>query len=418
MKQDFSLISNVIEKDPEYPDGLKYPFYTHKHANGSGTGLVWICEDCGYTAEFSYRNDMICSNSVCYCKRCKCSQLLNFYYNGQYKPHVCCECKKGDQLEEWMGDLCPKCGGKIKQFNAFHIKQEYKNYNYYYVDKNVTIFDTIREKDCIKTECINKYIALYVQNKYNIDLNTATPQALGNVDKILVSNQTMSHDYGKWDFSIFPNLKIIDCSYNPIDELIISKNTKLEEIRWEASRGAIGNVLDLSHNPNLKRIYGGQDGIIQLDLSANHELEILNIFLSSSLRWLDLSVCNNLRIINLIGVNIPFVDLTNCRKLEHVNINYQNLYQDDYNTYGPGYPRPIIFVREDFDENIISENTRRYDYYTYFLIRVRNSSPEETFLKEIKALKNELVLVPNDRSGDRIAKLHYDLLNRLKELRG
>ena len=43
MKKDISLISKVIEKDPEYPEGLTYPFYTHKHAHGNCTDMVWVC---------------------------------------------------------------------------------------------------------------------------------------------------------------------------------------------------------------------------------------------------------------------------------------------------------------------------------------------------------------------------------------
>ena len=71
MKQDFTLIPSVLDKDPEYPEGIQYPFYTHKHSHGNSTGLVWICEDCGYTADFSYRNDLICASAPFYCKRCK-----------------------------------------------------------------------------------------------------------------------------------------------------------------------------------------------------------------------------------------------------------------------------------------------------------------------------------------------------------
>lgn len=40
----------------------------------------------------------------------------------------------------------------------------------------------------------------------------------------MVSDRTMSHDDGEWDFSKFPNLKKIDCSSNPIDLLNISNN--------------------------------------------------------------------------------------------------------------------------------------------------------------------------------------------------
>lgn len=415
--KDFSLIPPVLRRDPEYPEGIKYPFYTHKHSRGNGTHLVWICEECGYTSEFSYRNDLTCNDGVFFCKRCRCSQMLTLYYNGQYRPRVCCECKQGDELEEWNGDVCPKCGGKVRQFNAAEIKQNFKNYNYNYADKNVTIFDTIREKGEIKKEGINKIIADYIQQEYNINAETATPEQFGKVERILVRDKTMNHDYDVWDFSDFPNLKVIDCSYNPIDKLIISKNLFLEELSWEGARGGINHALDLSHNPHLKKIRGGQDNIVQLDLSSNHELEQLSIFLSSSMRWLDLSGCTNLCILNLTGVIIPFIDLTNCRKLEELDVNYWNLYKNKYNEFGPGFPRPFVFVNEDFNEDIIAQDTRRYDYYTYYLIRVKSDSPEENFLNELKAMKEKLISIPDDGNGTAIALFHYSLLDRLKELR-
>ena len=145
MKKDISLISKVIERDPEYPEGLTYPFYTHKHAHGNCTELVWVCEDCGYTSFFEYRNDMICTDGIYYCERCHCSQCLTPFYNG-YKAIQCVECKQTDKLRSWDGKICPKCGGKIVQFNAAKLKRQYYNYNYFYADKNVTIFDSIEEK--------------------------------------------------------------------------------------------------------------------------------------------------------------------------------------------------------------------------------------------------------------------------------
>ena len=56
------------------------------------------------------------------------------------------ECKQTDKLRSWDGTICPKCGGNIVQFNAAQLKRKYYNYNYFYADKNVTIFDSIEEK--------------------------------------------------------------------------------------------------------------------------------------------------------------------------------------------------------------------------------------------------------------------------------
>lgn len=147
MKKDISIIEKVIQRDSDYPTGLTYPFYTHKGTHGNCTGLVWVCEDCGYTSFFSYRNDMVCASGIYYCKRCHTSQCLTPYYNGEYRPLKCVAgCNQGDKLEAWDGNVCPKCGGKIVQFNAASLLSPYVNYNYHEADKNTTIFDTIEEK--------------------------------------------------------------------------------------------------------------------------------------------------------------------------------------------------------------------------------------------------------------------------------
>lgn len=147
MKNDISIIEKVIQRHPDYPIGLTYPFYTHKSKHGNCAELVWVCEDCGYTSFFSYRNDMICADGIYFCKRCQTSQCLNTYYNGVYKSLRCVAgCNKDDELIVWDGKVCPKCGGKIVQFNAASLLRPYVNDNYNMVNKNVTIFDTIAEK--------------------------------------------------------------------------------------------------------------------------------------------------------------------------------------------------------------------------------------------------------------------------------
>ena len=55
-----------------------------------------------------------------------------------------------------------------------------------------------------KKEGINKIIADYVRQEYNLDVYTASPEQLEIVERILVSGK--SHAYRFWDFSAFPNL--------------------------------------------------------------------------------------------------------------------------------------------------------------------------------------------------------------------
>lgn len=257
---------------------------------------------------------------------------------------------------------------------------------------------------------MNEFIKLEVKNRYGINVDSCSIDDLNIVEEINVSDKTMDHSKGEWDFSLFPNLRKIDCSYNPIEKLVISKNPSLVQIRWEGARGTIDPTLDLSKNIHLKKIIAGQDGMIQLDLTHNVELEVLDIFLNSSMRWINIENCVNLRKIHLKGVTIPFVNLTNCRKLQEVDINYINLFRNRDNEFGPGYPRPIVFVNENFDESIIPNNTREYKYYTYYLVRVAPDTPEEIFLNKVKSMKEELTSIPEDPCGRGVAAMHYALL--------
>ena len=155
----------------------------------------------------------------------------------------------------------------------------------------------------------------------------------------------------------------------------------------------------------------------ELDFFSNIELEDLSVFLNSSFRWLDIDNCTNLRRINTQGANIPFVDLTHCHKLEKVNINYWNLYKKRDDEFGPGYPRPIVFVNEDFDEEVIDTEIRQINYYTYYLIRVKKDSVEERFLNKLKSMKDDMLAIPEDRYGVGVAIMHYKLLELYKKMK-
>ncbi len=258
---------------------------------------------------------------------------------------------------------------------------------------------------------MNKFIKSYIADTYGFDVDSASSEDLSKVTEIIVSDRTMSHEHGEWDFSMFPNLKKIDCSYNPINLLNISNNHELEYIRFEGARGDIPHKIDFSGNPHLKVVKSGQDGVAELDFSSNTELEELSVFLNSSLRWVDIDNCPNLKKIFMQGANIPFVDLTHCNNLESVTINYWNLYRKRDDEFGPGYPRPLVFVNEDFDENVIDRETREYEYYTYYLIRVRKGSIEERFLQKLKSMKEVILSIPPDNYGVGVARMHYRLLD-------
>ena len=70
-------------------------------------------------------------------------------------------------------------------------------------------------------ELMNRYIKKAVEERYQIDLDTATKEEIDNIKEINVSDLTMDKDSSIWDFSDFHNLVKLDCSYLPITELII-----------------------------------------------------------------------------------------------------------------------------------------------------------------------------------------------------
>ena len=107
---------------------------------------------------------------------------------------------------------------------------------------------------------------------------------------------------------------------------------------------------------------------------------------------------------------------TALHNLEYVNISYMNQYRNMADEYGDGYPRPILFVNEDFNESIIEDHTRQYSYYTYKLIKVSEGSKEQKFLNEVKAMKEKILSIPVDRKGKYVAILHYALMDKLNNL--
>lgn len=264
---------------------------------------------------------------------------------------------------------------------------------------------------------MNKIIKQCVLRDSNIDIENCSVEELEKVTEINVSDSTMNKEFADWDFSMFPNLKKLDCSYVPISSLNISKNFNLESLRWEGVRGNM-QAIDLSANKKLKKIRGGQDGLRELDLSSNTELEIIDITLSQDLRWINVDNCQKLKSITLNGVLIPMIDLTNCKELEYVDISYWNTYKNKGDEYGDGFPRPYIFVNHSFDENIICKETKQYSYYCYYLIKVEPNSKEEKALSVFKDKKCSFLDIKTDYHCISIAKNHYVLRELLKEIIG
>lgn len=138
-------IKQFIKKDEYYKDVKSYPFYTKTTPHGNCATMIWVCNDCGFTSSFSYRNDMNCSNGIYFCKDCGSTQVLNSYYSAAYNLIRCLVCDSS-KLEAWDGKICPKCGGHIIQFNGIVSNSKlFSNFLFNNIYKDHTLEKNIRD---------------------------------------------------------------------------------------------------------------------------------------------------------------------------------------------------------------------------------------------------------------------------------
>ena len=145
--QGISYIRRFIEQASGYENCVNsrgIP-YTRKTSHGNCANLLWVCNDCGFTSKFSVRNDMTCCDDIFYCKRCRATQCLTTYYNG-HKSVSCCICNSADELVRWDGEVCPKCGGHIVQFNGIVDKPEFRYAYFNLLDKGMTMEEWLKSK--------------------------------------------------------------------------------------------------------------------------------------------------------------------------------------------------------------------------------------------------------------------------------
>lgn len=144
-----SYIRKFIEQAEGYEHckGSRGIPFTRKTSRSNCATLIWVCNDCGFTSKFHVRNDMICSQGIYYCKKCKATQCLTAYYNG-HKSIECCLCHSREHLIEWSGDECPKCGGHIVQFNGIKDKEEFSYVFFNFVDdEKMTLEQWLKSKN-------------------------------------------------------------------------------------------------------------------------------------------------------------------------------------------------------------------------------------------------------------------------------
>jgi len=261
--------------------------------------------------------------------------------------------------------------------------------------------------NCTKDEA-DKVVEIYVNDKNIKTLNGL--EKFANLEIINLPNNSIID----FNLNLFPKLKKLDCSLNPIENINLSQNFLLEEVCYYGLRGNKIKDIDFSGNPKLRKIEGGQEQIKQLDFYNNLELEEIEINLSSYLRYVNLKNCHALKRIKLMGVLIPYIDLTHNNNLEKIEISYLNVFKRSEDEYGTGFPKPIIFVNENFNENLKYNQNGIYEYAKCMFVTVKKESKEEAVLKKLEDIKDMIISIPEDFKSEKIAQFHYEIIELLK----
>lgn len=118
---------------------------------------------------------------------------------------------------------------------------------------------------------------------------------------------------------LFPNLVILICGENPIQQLDLSHNSKLKQL---VAIETPLRTLDISHNPALKVLQVSYNQLRTLDISHNPQLEELLCIFAPGITQLDLSHNPRLRTLYIRETSIQLVDL-------RANRSFRNLHAYD-----------------------------------------------------------------------------------------
>ena len=136
----------------------------------------------------------------------------------------------------------------------------------------------------------------------------------------------------------FTEITSLNCSYNNLTELDVSKNTKLEIIDC---RLCYLEKITL-FNPNLTELYCSNNYLTGLDLSGSPKLKVLECQKNVSIKDLNITGCNDIEYLSCFRNNIDSIDIKNNMNLSKAyNQGDQGgvgLVLEDGNSYsGTGY---------------------------------------------------------------------------------
>lgn len=191
------------------------------------------------------------------------------------------------------------------------------------------------------TNSSNQNVVLYEENKItieNAELSTALLSVLG-ADKVTLNSsgyaemkeadvlEVTSLDFGWGEYTItslngienFVNLDYLYCPASGIEEMDLSKNTKLYYVACNNNKLT---TLDLSQITNLQELRCQNNGLESLTFNGA-SLTFLECGGNPDLTSLDLSACTNLRQLHVYGNKMASLDLSKCTSL--TNLNCENM---------------------------------------------------------------------------------------------
>lgn len=156
--------------------------------------------------------------------------------------------------------------------------------------KPIFIFETSLpiNEDNFPDDNFREYIKTYIASGSNV----LTVKKRSEIETIEVEGKNISRLEG---IEAFPNLKVLKCGNNSIQNLDLRQNPKLETLKCNKNQLT---QLELSKNPDIKYLYCSENQLEQLDVShleleylycSHNDLEQLNVKKSKWLKELDCS---------------------------------------------------------------------------------------------------------------------------------
>ncbi len=163
---------------------------------------------------------------------------------------------------------------------------------------------------------------------YDTDKNSSLSEdELKKTNVIKVSFKQISNLKG---IEFFEYLQILDCSYNQLTTLDLSRNRLLAELSCSNNRI---QVLNLSNNPGLISLECGTNMLENLDLSKNAAL--VNLYCENNkLTQLDISHNTKLARVNARYNNLYALDISKCPELDKLVSTAEREVRSQDSTYG------------------------------------------------------------------------------------